>query len=223
MRRAVLPVFSAVSSVLVLSCIEPPPDDGIKVPPSNSKPELVITSHADGDALFEGYPVTFQGTASDVDHTVSDLVVTWYVDTEIACPAAQPDLAGLSTCEIVLEIGDTEIWGEVTDAKGAKGSASVALIVIETDAPVSTIESPVSDVAYYIDHEVWISGQISDSEDAVEDLVYSWTSDQDGELDVGSEPNAAGIMEGQIYLTEGTHLITLWVEDLVGKSATAEV
>ena len=223
MRRAVLPAFSAVSSVLMLSCIEPPPDDGIKVPPSNSKPELEITSHLDGDSLYEGYPVTFEGTASDVDHTVSDLVVTWYVGTEIACPAAQPDLAGLSTCETVLEIGDTEISGEVTDAGGAKGSASLALDVMETDAPVATIESPVSDVAYYIDHEVWVSGQISDSEDAVEDLVYAWTSDLDGDLDVGTGPDASGLMEGQIYLTEGTHLISLWVEDLVGKSANAEV
>ncbi len=223
MRRAFLPVFSAVSSILLLSCIEPPPDDGIKVPPSNSKPELEITSHVDGDSLYEGYPVTFQGTASDVDHTVSDLVVTWYVGTEIACPAAQPDLEGLSTCEIVLEVGDTEISGEVTDAGGAKGSALVVLTVMETDAPVPLIESPVSDVAYYIDHEVWVSGQISDSEDAVEDLVYTWTSDLDGELDLGAVPDASGVMEGQLYLTEGTHLISLWVEDLVGKSATAEV
>jgi len=223
MRRAVLPVFSAVSSILMLSCIEPPPDDGIKVPPSNSKPELEITSHVDGDSLYEGYPVTLQGTASDVDHTVSDLVVTWYVGTEIACPAAQPDLAGLSTCEIVLELGDTEISGEVTDAGGAKGSAAVALTVMETDAPVPTIESPVSDVAYYIDHEVWVSGQISDSEDAVEDLVYTWTSNLDGELDLGADPDASGVMEGQLYLSEGAHVITLWVEDLVGKSATAEV
>jgi len=207
----------------MLSCIEPPPDDGIKVPPSNSKPELVITSHLDGEALFEGYPVTFQGTASDVDHTVSDLVVTWYVGTEIACPAAQPDPEGLSACDIVLEVGDTEVSGEVTDAGGAKGSALVALTVMETEAPVPTIESPVSDVAYYIDHEVWISGQVSDSEDAVEDLVYSWTSDLDGDLDLGSEPDANGAMEGQIFLTEGNHVITLWVEDLVGKSATAEV
>ena len=50
----------------------------------NAAPDASITSHADGDEVYEGYTVTLRGSASDADNSNTDLVATWFVGCEEA-------------------------------------------------------------------------------------------------------------------------------------------
>ena len=46
----------------------------------NAEPEATITSHSDGDEVYEGYTESFRGAVSDPDHASEDLTATWYLD-----------------------------------------------------------------------------------------------------------------------------------------------
>ena len=97
----------------------------------NAAPDASITSHADGDEVYEGYTVTLRGSASDADNSNTDLVATWFVGGEEACSGA-PESDGTTECEVTIEVGDEDVLLEVKDIEGAADSASVTLVIINT-------------------------------------------------------------------------------------------
>ena len=46
----------------------------------NSTPEVLITSHIDGDTVLEGATETVLGQVGDPNHAIEDLSVTWLLD-----------------------------------------------------------------------------------------------------------------------------------------------
>ena len=66
-------------SLLLAAC----PEQGVKA--FNAEPEAEITSHGDGDEVYEGFTETFRGVVSDPDHSSEDLTATWSLDGEVLC------------------------------------------------------------------------------------------------------------------------------------------
>ena len=108
----------------------------------NAEPVGEITSHGDGDEVYEGYTESFRALVSDPDHAQDSLTVTWYAAGELACEAAAAESDGLSTCDVLIDSDTIEVSLEVVDPGGAAGSARVDLTVVPTESPEAEITSP---------------------------------------------------------------------------------
>ena len=60
----------------------------------NTPPTADIVSHDDGDEVFEGYPVEFRATLSDVNHDIGELTARWLVNGLEVCPSLPPEASG---------------------------------------------------------------------------------------------------------------------------------
>jgi len=171
-RISVFPLCAAV----LFGC----PDQNIQA--VNANPEATITSHADGSELLEGYSTTFQGYVSDPDNTAEQLLASWSLGDEQACPPLAPDSGGLTSCEAVIGTDDTTVTLVVTDTRNAARSDSVSFTVIPTDAPQATLISPEASGVYYSDQKLSFEGLVADGEDEPTALSVWWESDLDGTL-----------------------------------------
>ncbi|MFT5682897.1 MAG: hypothetical protein ACI8RZ_003821 [Myxococcota bacterium] len=79
-------------------------------------------------------------------------------------------------------------------------------------APAASIASPKDGAVYAAGATIELAGKVSDSQ-GVEALVVTWTSSLDGELGT-TPPDASGLVYlGVSSLSQGSHVITLSVED----------
>ena len=210
-------------SVVVLSAILCACDNDTGVTAFNALPEASITAPSEGEILIEGELVALRGRVSDADDDVASLLATWFVGTETLCDTAPPDADGVTTCEAVFGPDDTLVTLEVVDPGDAAGSASVAITVTPTDAPVAAILAPDAAGTFYSDQKITFEGLVSDTEDDPTALVAWWESDLDGVLDVAAEPDSEGATLGSGLLSEGEHFLTLTAEDPSGKTGADSV
>ena len=94
-------------------------DKGVTV--FNSPPVAEITSHSDGDTVYEGYAVSFVAALSDNNHNNADLIARWTTNGEELCPYTPPDENGDSTCTVAIQIAQTKIKVEVKDPGNKTG------------------------------------------------------------------------------------------------------
>ena len=211
MNRASLFLTTAL---LLTAC----PDQSIQA--INANPEATITTPEDGGEVFEGFPRAVRGTVSDPDHQTEDLLATWYLGLDEVCPATAPSWDGEIGCDVTFGTDETTLRLGVIDPIGAAGSDSIEVSVVPTDAPEATITSPEPTGVYYSDHLIVFEGTVSDGEDLSTDLIATWESSIEGELEVDAEPNTEGYLSGTGYLQEGEHAIELHVEDTTGKTGS---
>ena len=196
-------------------------DKGVTV--FNSPPVAEITSHSDGDTVYEGYAVSFVAALSDNNHNNADLIARWTANGEELCPYTPPDENGDSTCTIAIQIDQTKIKIEVKDPGNKTGDSEVTLDIVPTEAPDATISTPTANGIYYSDRLITFSGVATDAEDSPQDLTITWESSVDGPLAITSNINQDGELEGVANLSEGEHYITLSVEDTTEKTTTDSV
>ena len=209
----------AVSAAAVTLC--GCPDQGVTA--INARPEVTITSHADGDVLLQGETVNFSGIASDPDHQAQDLLATWRLGGAEICPATAPSSDGLISCQATVDLDDTSLTLEVVDPQGAAGAAVLTLEITPTDAPVVSIASPEPSGVYYSDQLISFEGLVSDAEDEPAQLEVWWESSLEGQLSVAAVPTSSGEVLGSGYLGEGEHAIALHALDSTDKTGSDSV
>lgn len=205
-------------SVFFMACSEDPKENN---PPNNEVPVALITSPADGETVLN--PITLQGTGSDANHDLEELIGIWYLGDDVLCEGSPPEGDGTFECEVTLELGSADIRFEVVDPESDRSSASIALVVSEILPPEVEIISPVASGLYYNDHPVALSALISDFEDDPTDLAYLWSSDVDGDLTPSEPADSNGNIESELLLSEGPHTLTLMVTDTDDMSTSAQV
>jgi len=206
--------FFLLAPLLLTAC----PDQSIQA--INANPGATIVAPEEGEEVFEGFTTLVRGTVFDPDHQAEELLATWYLGDEEVCPALAPAWDGETTCEVAFSTEETTLRLKAVDPFDATGSASIEVTVVATDAPEATITSPEPNGVYYSDQLIVFEGTVSDGEDEATDLIASWESSLEGELEVDTEPNAEGYISGTAYLQEGEHAIELHVEDSTGKTGS---
>ena len=190
---------------------------------SNSDPSASILSHIDGDSIIEGVQTEFKGVVSDPEDNYDSLLVTWLSGGTAICPE-QPAIAdGTTSCSFALSRADT---GEVTllvkDTRGASAVAKVTLDVLPTNPPSITITGPEEGRRYYEDVPLSFTADVSDPESDPDELSIVWESDLQGELSI-DPPSSSGVIEGEVYLREGDHIVTVRAEDPNGNTDTDSI
>jgi hypothetical protein len=154
-----------------------------------------------------------RGSVVDGDSAPENLRATWIVGGETICTEI-PNGEGVTECEITVTEESPKVTLEVGDGRNGRGFADVTFDVTPTAVPQAAITAPIWNGIYYNDHPVPLAGLVSDQEDGPEDLYAYWASDRDGNLTtVDNDIDQLGELSGERLLTEGTHVLTLTVED----------
>jgi hypothetical protein len=213
---------------------------GQSVDRQNAAPDASISSHFNGEEVYDGYTITLVGSATDTDNPNTDLVASWFVGgKEVCVETPAPD--GATECEVTItdesdssesdrgdlepvHLGDGMVMLYVEDTEGAAGTATVTLVIIDISTPVVEISAPFADGAYYSDQLIEFAGVVSDEQDEAGDLTVWWESSLGDDMTgIDTGPNADGELTGLGYLSEGEHTIELYAEDLTGKVGSDSV
>ena len=210
-------------------------DNSVKT--TNSTPEILITSHADGSSFTEGEIVEFRAQVSDGDESVSNLRTTWYINNTLACDWLNAQSDGSASCTIALPLGATQINTTVKDSQDSAAMDSLTIQVwpIETDtdsedtdipddndAPVVFITTPESGDIFEEGQSITLSGLVQDDSDPAESLTIEWSADSVGTIDI-SNATPDGNLSTQTVLDVGQHTISLNVTDSNGASTEKSV
>ena len=76
-------------SALAISCSS---DKNLGV--FNAEPQASISSHSDGDSVYEAVAVTFKAALSDPNNSNDDLTASWSTGGVELCPSTPPDANG---------------------------------------------------------------------------------------------------------------------------------
>ena len=139
---------------------------------------------------------------------LEDLNPTWSVDGVEICPDSVVDALGETLCSHSFDGKDgVSITLKVTNPTGGASEFTVVVDVLENSIPQVILKSPVETQTYYSDLKVEFEVEVSDAEDDSEDLVVTWTSDEDGALtELDGPPTSSGFHGGAALLSEGQHL-----------------
>lgn len=189
----------------------------------NSPPAAEITAPADGSSVLAGGAVELRGVVSDTNHSVGELQVSWFGGTRALCPAGPPGGDGTSLCSATLADGEGDIRLEVVDPNGAVATDTVSLVLVGSTPPTAQITAPEGDETFYADVAVVLAGVVGDAEDAPSTLQAAWTDADGAALVADATPDTDGVVNGEAFFTEGTHVVRLVVVDSNGDEASDDV
>ncbi len=202
-----------LSIVFFLGC-----EGGKTVNVNNSTPELVITSHQNGDVVFLDTPFTVYATASDANHLSADLEVQWLVEERVLCPFVIPGLNGATSCEVTLFEGETQVSVIVRDPQNASAVETLDFAIQQNTPPFGEILQPQA-AQYERGTLIEFTAEIDDIESGPEGIEAYWESTIDGILALDTEADSGGLISGFSTLSEGEHGITLHLSDAQGATA----
>ncbi len=215
MRNALGPMGSSLLwFALLVGC-----SSDAKLNVNNAIPAAVILSHASGDGVREGEVLTLVGSVTDANHAAEDLTATWSADGVTACEGSTPEDDGTTTCEVTVPAGDElAVQLEVRDPKGASGSASVGLVITETEAPFVDLLAPEDGSVFFLGEAIAFEATVTDGEDEPGDLTVWFESSVDGRIEIDTGVSSAGRVAGVVDLSLGAHDLSMWAEDTDGKT-----
>ena len=138
--------YLTTSIVLMVACSG---DKSLTV--QNPAPTADIISHDDGSEILEGFTITLEGVVSDSNHTpdrrplVGLSTERWFVKISFLMRTE------VLSVKRVLDTDETEISLEVRDAEQKFGSDTINVVIVETEAPIAEIITPIADGVYYSD------------------------------------------------------------------------
>ncbi len=210
------PRWLAVGAVAFVGCGDEPI-------PHNEPPQAQIISHYRGEFVPDAFVTSLEAKVIDADNEPHELVADWYVNGELVCGAVYGDASDVVRCDHAFAPGIATVRVDASDPRGETASDELDVDVYETEAPTAEILSPASWQALYVDTPIAFEGNVGDGEDSARVLTVNWSSDTEGEIEVGAEPDFTGRVYGEALLPEGEHLVTLSAVDTTGKIGTSTV
>ena len=191
-------------SAMVLTSIFSGGCDDKTLTPIVTYPTVTISNPNNGDQITEDVLILMKGLVEDSSFAdrLEDLNPTWSVDGVVEiCPDSVVDALGETLCSHSFDGKDgVSITPKVTNPTGGASEFTVVVDVLENSIPQVILKSPVETQTYYSDLKVESEAEVSDAEDDPEDLVVTWTSDEDGALtELDGPPTSSGFHGGAAF------------------------
>jgi hypothetical protein len=212
-----------LTALLLLPLLACQSDGGLTV--HNSAPDADVTSHEDGDVVYEGETIVLRGTGSDP--LGGSLVASWYAEGFILCPFEPVADDGTTTCETALSADQTQITLEVRDEDDAAGSDHVSLEVVPrkvpNQAPTCALVGPADGSVASPGSVVVIQGTVADPDGSLGQLNVWIDSDIDGLLGTPTPDSKGAVELATAALAQATHRLSLTVVDGAGGTCTDQI
>ena len=192
----------------------------------NSTPEVLITSHLDGDTVLEGATETVLGQVGDPNHASEDLSVTWLLDGTETCEDSTPDDEGVVLCDMTFAVDGGDITLTVRDPEGAGATARVTVDVEAAeppnDPPTCAITGPESGSVGAEGELITFTGTADDLNVTPDFLEVAWSSDKDGDIGTSTPTSTGEVTFPYSDLSVNTHVVTMKVTDELGETCTTD-
>ena len=180
-------------------------------------PAVTITSPLEGAVVLQGHAITMSGTVSDYETALAHMEVVWSSSRSGALDGTgmvyeDPDVS-LDVLD-GLEEGEHTITLRATDSSGRASVDTVTITAEPNSPPVVEIISPTEGDVWSPEMTHTLVASVTDTHDAVEDMVLVWESNLDGELpgELTISGNTVSLSDVEL-LTDGAHTLTLSVYD----------
>ncbi|MFT6158210.1 MAG: hypothetical protein ACJA00_000782, partial [Myxococcota bacterium] len=192
----------------------------------NTAPDAEITSHSDGEELFQDIPTLFRGLVGDADQDPIGLEVRWFLGDVPLVECVDVDAEGVTECIMTLRPTDERVTLEVSDG-AANGSDTITVLPIPEPVPNTppfcSFTSPDAGSLYGPNESVPLVGSVDDDQTLPEELAVSFTSDVDGVLGTATPSPSGRVSFAASDLSSGEHELTLVVLDPEGERCIASV
>ncbi|MSP55738.1 MAG: lamin tail domain-containing protein [Myxococcales bacterium] len=196
-----------------------------KIDHVNAQPDVDITSPLYDAVWHQGVDGIVEATVSDGEDGPEDLEVTWSLDGASAVPSSADSDGNVSAPldASTLELGEHVIDVTVTDRDAATATASVTFTVAgPLGAPNVVITAPEDGTRVTTGTAITFTGEGNDGSTAGDDLVFSWSSDLDGDLAGAISGDGQSVLLTD-SLTANTHMITLHCLDTDGEAGSDSI
>jgi len=194
---------------------------GVTINSANNRPEAVIQQPVDGSVHSSDDGLELRGRAIDVGAGggIDEIAWTSSIDGVIFEGLPDDDDGNTLVAWDDPTAGAHTITLRVTDIDGASEQVSVAVSVVDDQAPLCTITSPTGEVVLDSTLPLLLQGQVDDDHDALDTLLVQWSSDVDGPLD-DAPANAVGVISAEVSVSASNHELTLSITDSAGLECT---
>ncbi|TQV88636.1 GEVED domain-containing protein [Aliikangiella coralliicola] len=175
----------------------------------NELPVVNISSPT-GQTFYEGVPIHFSATASDVEDGDLSAQISWH------SPYYGDLGTGASFSKTFFANSNHVVRASVTDSLGGSTSESISFSVLANSTPTVNISTPAQSSTYHLGENIQFNASAQDEEDGNIDPSISWSSDVDGHFGTGAQISITS-------LSLGEHVITAAATDSVGAINTATV
>ena len=191
------------------------------VVPSDTPVASINAPEATG-IYYSDQLVVFEGEVGDSEDSPSTLTAWWSssLDGDLDVQA-DPSSAGELLGSGYLGEGEHAITLHAQDSSGKTGTDSVIVSVgPPNSAPSCAITEPADGAAAEQGETVVFRGEVEDEDVPADWLAVAWESDKDGSLGSSAPDSSGEVALAWAELTQGTHTITMSVEDEVGATCS---
>ncbi len=188
----------------------------------NEAPTIRLLSPSDGAFFFANQEVWLSVQVVDVEDAFDALTLSVSSDVDGRVSTTWSiDEAGVAEARVSLSVALHQVSITVTDSAGASADVGLSLEILgpNTD-PSCEIVSPMEGAWFEVGEMVELTGQVSDSEQSVQELTVEWF-DQSGLL-ANSTADVDGLVIANTPLEEGERLIVMEVSDAFGGACIVE-
>ena len=193
----------------------------VVVDTANTAPECDIISPVNQSIAIAGEDILFHASAMDAETEYGQLYVILASDIDGVLYTGTADETGHVQFPHALSAGQHTLTLLVEDDRGAT-CASEILVNVGTP-PTLSIQNPLDGDSYDIGEAIVFQATVMDAEQAPENLHLSWSSDIDGVFSTQGADGTGSVSFMYDMLSEGSHVITGYVEDELGLSSNASL
>lgn len=214
-------VFTRGTGSITITAINPDGESAVAVSEitvnKNDAPTAEIITPVFGEEYYANQLTLFEGLVADGEDLPEAMTVEWKSSLDgVLGVATTPSSDGKTTGTQQLTEGEHEIQLTVTDSTGRTGSDTTTIVVSAGARPELNLVSPVSGDRVNVGETVYFEAEVTDAEDAPDELIFSWESDIDGVFSsqgAGSDGTASFTYDA---LSHGSHTITVYATDTDG-------
>lgn len=183
-------------------------------------PTVTIINPVSGASYVESDDVRVVATATDDEQAWDTLEASVFSSVDGLLWSGAPASNGAIDALLgTLTAGEHTLTLTVEDMDANLAEATVDIVVTADGRPTVNILYPSDGSSTSTVSALVLKGTVSDDISDPDDMGYRWSSNLQGELATGT-PDSSGVASASVYLSGGTHILTLLAWDAEGNEGS---